>query len=71
MLRLKKGQGKQLGILGVETGIELLGELRHLRAARWANCAHHVATLRSLLHSSLIVRHSFLLLTFHTKHFSQ
>ena len=50
---------------------ELLCELRHLSATGWANCTHHIATLCSLLHSSLIIGHRLLLLAFHAEHFSQ
>jgi hypothetical protein len=49
----------------------LLRELRHLSTAGRASRTHHVAALRSLFHRGLVVGHSFLLLTFHAKHFGQ
>ena len=49
----------------------LFREFRHLSAASRARRTHHVAALGSLLHRSLIVGHSLLFLTFHTKHFGQ
>lgn len=51
--------------------MELLREFGHFRAASWANRAHHVAAFSGFFHRCLLIRHSFLLLTFHTIHFSQ
>ena len=51
--------------------VELLGELGHLSAASWTDRAHHISSLGGFLHGGLVVRHSFLLFTFHAEHFSQ
>ena len=51
--------------------VDLFRELRHFGATNRAGSPHHVATLYSLLHGSLVVWNGSLLFAFHAKHFSQ